>query len=166
MKYSLSLLLVKSCMGYTTSRLLHSLHSSVTMSSISRIYGANELSFGSLLTPGVSQDIMNLNIDHLNLNRYTIWPNFLMNEDLAAVCLDLDERYDRGDMRDAAVKGPSTSTSDVIPSQEYNELSRRSVIASVRKTSTVWLDYMHPSSDTESKLFRYFPHAARSRIRL
>jgi len=108
--------------------------------------------FGVLKSPSIPQAILSDNINNLNEYNFTVWPNFLNREDLAEIREDVEKRQESGVMKVAAVKGPRISEAQ---RNEHDMQQHRTVIESIRKTSTVWLDYTEPKSEIEIKLLMY-----------
>ena len=101
---------------------------------------------------GKTQSQLNSCVESLKADSYIVWPNFFeVRQDLTDLCKDLDERFESGEMREAAVKGPKRSSGLVT----YNGPQQRTVIEAIRKTSTCWLEYVHPKTEIEEKLLLY-----------
>ena len=108
--------------------------------------------FSTLRSLGKTQLQLNTYVESLKADSFIVWPNFLeVQQDLTDLCNDLDKRFDNGEMKEAAVKGPKSTASPVA----YNGPQQRTVIEAIRKTSTCWLDYMYPQTEIEEKLLLY-----------
>lgn len=107
--------------------------------------------FQSLSTPPISKLLLNKNLLVLQSQKYLVWEDFLEKKDILEIFGDLEGRYSRGEMAQAAVKG----SSNLAASVPYNAVQSRQIHTEIRKTSTVWLDYLRPKTITESKLLQY-----------
>lgn len=104
--------------------------------------------FKRLVTPSIKTSVLKSNIDLLQEQRYLIWPNFLDSEDILELHDDIESRYQRGEMKDAGVKGRNVNS--------YIGQQGSSVMTDIRKTSICWLDYLDPKTDIENSLLMFF----------